>query len=234
LWQPQLSNKWRWMRLLFPAHKGSGLGEATSDYHQTFNPRNPLYKSSTMFYADVPSSRRSLLLQMNIDYAFLIWEDFVYQVEHKNHKKSNEMYYPKFTKTNEEIRNTKAYKEYYAYATGEAAPKPKASARRKRSGSDTSITPPTAITTPTTTVAITPRLTAAAKGKQQAKAKSPSEPSEVPGVPSDDSEEEISWNSSDDEDADAQEKDRDDDEGNQKDESNDKEEDDDDDKDGDE
>nr|GFB70778.1 hypothetical protein [Tanacetum cinerariifolium] len=30
------------------------------------------------------------------------------------------------------LRNTKAYKEYYACATGEAAPKPKASARRKR------------------------------------------------------------------------------------------------------
>nr|GEX08720.1 hypothetical protein [Tanacetum cinerariifolium] len=30
------------------------------------------------------------------------------------------------------IKNTKAYKEYYAYATREAAPKPKASARRKR------------------------------------------------------------------------------------------------------
>nr|GFC14956.1 hypothetical protein [Tanacetum cinerariifolium]GFC14965.1 hypothetical protein [Tanacetum cinerariifolium] len=47
--------------------------------------------------------------------------------------------------TNDEIRNTKAYKEYYVCVTGEAAPKPKASARRKRSGSDTSITPPTAI-----------------------------------------------------------------------------------------
>nr|GEY21205.1 hypothetical protein [Tanacetum cinerariifolium] len=34
----------------------------------------------------------------SIDYAFLIWEDFVYQVEHKNQKKSNEMYYPIFTK----------------------------------------------------------------------------------------------------------------------------------------
>nr|GEY81858.1 ribonuclease H-like domain-containing protein [Tanacetum cinerariifolium] len=73
--------------------------------------------------------------------------------------------------TNEEIRNTKAYKEYYACATGEAAPKPKASTRRKRSGSDTSITPPTVITTSITTGAITPRLTAAAKGKQPAKAK---------------------------------------------------------------
>nr|GEW95453.1 hypothetical protein [Tanacetum cinerariifolium] len=67
--------------------------------------------------------------------------------------------------TNDEIKNTKAYKEYYACATGEVAPKPKASARRKRSGSDSSITPPTATTTPTTTVVVTPRLTAAAKGK---------------------------------------------------------------------
>nr|GEZ73850.1 hypothetical protein [Tanacetum cinerariifolium] len=94
----------------------------------------------------------------NIDYAFWIWEDFVYQVDYKNHKKSNEMYYPRFTKviihhfmskdpsiprrnkysamlpielTNDEIRNTKAYKEYYAFAIGEAVPKLKASARRK-------------------------------------------------------------------------------------------------------
>nr|GEZ95230.1 hypothetical protein [Tanacetum cinerariifolium] len=34
----------------------------------------------------------------NVDYAYLIWEDFVYQVEHKNQKKSNETYYPRFTK----------------------------------------------------------------------------------------------------------------------------------------
>nr|GEZ39534.1 hypothetical protein [Tanacetum cinerariifolium] len=76
------------------------------------------------------------------------------------------------------LRNTKAYKEYYACATGEAAPKQKKSARRKRSGSNTSITPPTAITTPTTTVVAAPRLTAAAKGKQPAKPKSPTDPSE--------------------------------------------------------
>nr|GEX81903.1 hypothetical protein [Tanacetum cinerariifolium] len=168
----------------------------------------------------------------NIDYAFLIWEDFMYQVEHKNQKKSNDMCYPRFTKviihhfmskklsiprrnkvnwhyarddimfstikvvsrhqntqqyramlpielTNEEIGNSKAYKEYYACATGEAAPKPKASARRKRSGLDTSITPPTAITTPTTIGAVIPRLTATAKGKQPAKAKSSSDPSKL-------------------------------------------------------
>nr|GEV77656.1 hypothetical protein [Tanacetum cinerariifolium] len=124
----------------------------------------------------------------NVDYAYLMWEDFVYQVKYKN-QKSNEMYYPWFTKviihhfmskdlsiprrnkfgallpielTNDEIRNSNAYKEYYAVATGEAAPKPKASVRRTRSGSDTSITPPT--------VAASPRLTASVKSKQTAKA----------------------------------------------------------------
>nr|GEU47418.1 retrovirus-related Pol polyprotein from transposon TNT 1-94 [Tanacetum cinerariifolium] len=34
----------------------------------------------------------------NVDFAYLLWEDFVYQVEHKDAKKSNEMYYPSFTK----------------------------------------------------------------------------------------------------------------------------------------
>nr|GFA87547.1 hypothetical protein [Tanacetum cinerariifolium] len=84
--------------------------------------------------------------------------------------------------TNEETRNSKAYKEYYAIATGEAAPKPKASARRTRSGFDTSITPPTATATPRPTAADTLRLTTVAKCKQTtkaSKAKSPSALSEV-------------------------------------------------------
>ncbi|GJW25037.1 hypothetical protein Tco_0038848 [Tanacetum coccineum] len=34
----------------------------------------------------------------NVDYAFLLWEDFTYQVENKNTKKVNVMYYPRFTK----------------------------------------------------------------------------------------------------------------------------------------
>nr|GEZ55994.1 hypothetical protein [Tanacetum cinerariifolium] len=36
--------------------------------------------------------------RINIDFAYLIWEDFVYQVEHKNQKRSNEINYPRFTK----------------------------------------------------------------------------------------------------------------------------------------
>nr|GEZ76671.1 hypothetical protein [Tanacetum cinerariifolium] len=169
----------------------------------------------------------------NVDYAYLIWEDFVYQVEHKSQKKSNEMYYPRFTKviidyfmmrkpsiprrnrvnwhyvrddvlfttikvvsrhqitqqysvilpiklTNDDIRNSKGYKEYYACATGEAAPRPKASARKKTGGSASSITPPTPIATPTptTTAMAAPRLSAA-KGKQPARATTPTEPIDV-------------------------------------------------------
>ncbi|GKE29573.1 hypothetical protein Tco_1444957 [Tanacetum coccineum] len=119
----------------------------------------------------------------NVDYAYLLWEDFVYQVENKNVKKSNEMYHPCFTKvifnffitkdqsisrrnyvnwhyarddymfttikvvsghedtqlygailpnelTNEDIRNYKSYKEYYAIASGAEPPKTKARAAK--------------------------------------------------------------------------------------------------------
>nr|GEY86416.1 hypothetical protein [Tanacetum cinerariifolium] len=59
-------------------------------------------------------------------------------------------------------RNSKAYKEYYAVATGATPPKPKASVRKTRTSSDTTITPPTA--------AAGPRLTTFEKGKQPAKA----------------------------------------------------------------
>nr|GEV60285.1 retrovirus-related Pol polyprotein from transposon TNT 1-94 [Tanacetum cinerariifolium] len=117
-------------------------------------------------------------------------------VEHKDAKKSNEMYYPRFTKvianffmtkdpsiprrnkvnwhyarddhmfttiklvsrhqntqqysvilpvklTNEDIRNSESYKEYYGIASGAEPPKTKASVRKKQSSSDTIVPPPT-------------------------------------------------------------------------------------------
>nr|GFB02772.1 hypothetical protein [Tanacetum cinerariifolium] len=167
--------------------------------------------------------------RINIDFAYLIWEDFVYQVEHKSQKRSNEMNYPRFTKviidyfmtkkpsisrrnrthwhyvrddalfstikvvsrhqttqqygaillielTTAEVRNSKAYKEYYACVMREATPKPKASARKKKGDSASSTTPSTP--TPTTTVESAPRLSAAAKGKQPSKATTPVEPTD--------------------------------------------------------
>nr|GFD29439.1 hypothetical protein [Tanacetum cinerariifolium] len=47
--------------------------------------------------------------------------------------------------TNEDIRNSNAYKEYYAIATGATPPKPKASVQKTRNSSDTTITPRTAV-----------------------------------------------------------------------------------------
>nr|GEX40481.1 hypothetical protein [Tanacetum cinerariifolium] len=85
----------------------------------------------------------------NVDFAYLLWEDFVYQVEHKDTKKSNEMYYPRFTK------------EYYAVATGATPPKTKASVRKTKSSSNTTITPPL-------TAAAGTKLFTSAKGKQPA------------------------------------------------------------------
>nr|GEU94304.1 reverse transcriptase domain-containing protein [Tanacetum cinerariifolium] len=127
-------------------------------------------------------------LKKNLDFAYLLWEDFVYQVEHKNAKKSNEMYYPTFTKviiyyfmtkdpliprrnkfgvmlpielTNEAIGNSEAYKEYYAVASGATPPKTKSSVRKTKSSSDTTITPLTAAGI---------RLSTSTKGKQPTKA----------------------------------------------------------------
>nr|GEV83883.1 hypothetical protein [Tanacetum cinerariifolium] len=222
-------------------------------------------RSNFHFLSDIKSKESTLQFVYDVlrlcpfFKAFLVIAD-VPEVEQKNSKKSNEIYYPRFTKviihhfmskdpsiprrnkfgallpielTNEETRNSNAYQEYYAIATGAAPPKPNASVRRTRSSSDTTITP--------LTTAAGPRLTTSQKGKQAAKAskaKSLSALSEVamteaqqlklvtkrslqqthisqasgsgadegtgsipgvPGVPTQESEEELSWNSTDDE-----------------------------------
>nr|GFA19368.1 hypothetical protein [Tanacetum cinerariifolium] len=90
-----------------------------------------------------------------------------------------------------------------------APPKPKASVWKTRSSSNTTITPPT--------VVAGPRLTTSAKGKQAAKAsKAKNEGtgsiSGVFDVPTDESEEELFWNSTDDEGDDDEGKDGDGDE----------------------
>nr|GFC95748.1 hypothetical protein [Tanacetum cinerariifolium] len=158
---------------------------------------------------------------INIDFAYLIWEDFVYQVEYKNQKRSNEMNYPRFTKVIIDYFMTKkpsisrrnrinwhyvrddalfstikvAYKEYYACVTGEAAPKLNASARKKKGDSASSTTLPTP--TPTTTVEQEMHIS-----QQRGSGIDEGTGSKlgVPDVTSDDSEEELLWNSSDDED----------------------------------
>ncbi|GJS03364.1 hypothetical protein Tco_0319872 [Tanacetum coccineum] len=132
----------------------------------------------------------------NVDYAYLLWEDFIFQIENKSTKKGNAMYYPRFTKlvvnfvmdkdpsiprrnkvnwhyarddpmfttinvisrnedtqlygtilpvalTNEDIRNSESYKEYYAIASGMIPPKTKGSKKKADTDTITKQKPPT-------------------------------------------------------------------------------------------
>nr|GEU40679.1 hypothetical protein [Tanacetum cinerariifolium] len=199
---------------------------------------NKCLSGKSTFYDSLRLSQAQILWGMyhkkNVDFAYLLWEDFVYQVEHKDAKKSNEMYYPRFTKiivnffmtkdqsiprrnkygailpielTNEAIKNSESYKEYYAIASGAESPKTKAIVRKKQSSSDTTMPPPTAKGK---------RLKTSTKVGKPANEKKPAKTSKakgvdkgtciIPGVPdvptyeSDD--EEISWKSSEEDDDD--------------------------------
>nr|GEX89367.1 hypothetical protein [Tanacetum cinerariifolium] len=131
------------------------------------------------------SGEIKMITNKNVDFAYLPCEEFMYQVEHNDAKKSNEMYYPRFTKviinffmtkdqsilrrnkvnwhftrddhmftmiklvskhqntqqygailpielTNEAIRNSKSYKEYYAIASGAEPPRTKQASGRSK------------------------------------------------------------------------------------------------------
>nr|GFA60176.1 hypothetical protein [Tanacetum cinerariifolium] len=148
-------------------------------YMQEFWATSKLHHNSIRKSSGVDSFRLSQVQMLwgfyhriNIDFTYLIWEDFVYQ----------------------------AYKEYHACTMGEVAPKPKASAKKKKGDSASSTTPPSP--TPTTIVESAPRLQEthiyqqSGFGIDEGTGSKPG----VPDVPSDDSEEELLWNSSDDED----------------------------------
>ncbi|GJX70565.1 hypothetical protein Tco_0307736 [Tanacetum coccineum] len=131
-----------------------------------------------------------------VDYAYLLWEDFIYQIKNKNTKKGNAIYCLRFTKlvihfvmdkdpsiprrnkvnwhyarddpmfttinvisrnedtqlygtilpvalTNEDIRNSESYKEYYAIASGKIPPKIKGSKKKADTDATTKQKPPT-------------------------------------------------------------------------------------------
>nr|GEX44882.1 retrovirus-related Pol polyprotein from transposon TNT 1-94 [Tanacetum cinerariifolium] len=142
----------------------------------------------------------------NVDYAYLM-DDHMFSTiklvsRHQNTQQFSALL--PIELTNEEIRNFNAYKEYYAIATGAAPPKPKASVWKTRISFDTSITPPTVAAgchqeKPAADSYILSKCSGSDEGT-----------SSIPGVldvPTDESEEELSWNSTDDECADDEEKD---------------------------
>ncbi|GJR99932.1 hypothetical protein Tco_0316441 [Tanacetum coccineum] len=92
-------------------------------------------------------------------------------IENKNTKKGNTMYYPRFTRnedtqlygtilpvalTNEDIRNSESYKEYYAIALGTIPLKTKGSKKKANTDTTTKQKPPTA-----------PKEKKSGKGKQK-------------------------------------------------------------------
>ncbi|GJT57068.1 hypothetical protein Tco_0992122, partial [Tanacetum coccineum] len=122
----------------------------------------------------------------NVNYAYLLWEEFVYQVENKNVKRSNEMYYPRFTKVivnffmtkDQSIprRNkpSKILNPIKSAIASETEPlKTKASVKKKQVGSDKT-------KTPTTTKG--KRLKTSAKAAKPAKKKQPAKTSKAKGL----------------------------------------------------
>nr|GEV91724.1 hypothetical protein [Tanacetum cinerariifolium] len=219
-------------------------------FYKTFN-ELPFEEGILAFLRNLGHSGEIKKITDNVDFVYLLWEDFVYQVEHKDAKKSNEMYYPRFTKviinffmtkdpsipkrnkvnwhyvrddqmfttiklisrhqntqqfgamllvelTNEDIRNSTAYKEYYAIALGAEPPKIKASVRKMQSSSDTTMPPPTAAGTRLSTLAKWKKLAKSSKAKDEGIGIIPG----VLDVPTYESDEEISWKSSDEDDDD--------------------------------
>ncbi|GKB81622.1 hypothetical protein Tco_0948517 [Tanacetum coccineum] len=83
----------------------------------------------------------------NVDFVDLLWEDFMFQIDNRDHKKQEKMYYPRFTKTiihhfisrdksismrnrifmhivqHDNMRDSPIYKTYLAFATGATTPK---------------------------------------------------------------------------------------------------------------
>ncbi|GJV37536.1 hypothetical protein Tco_1410013 [Tanacetum coccineum] len=75
-------------------------------------------------------SRAQILCGMyhnkHVDYVYLLWEDLVYQVNNKNSKKNNDMYYPPFSKScktslnDKRSVNSKEKQDVLAYCQGDS------------------------------------------------------------------------------------------------------------------
>ncbi|GJU27945.1 hypothetical protein Tco_1166566 [Tanacetum coccineum] len=117
----------------------------------------------------------------NVDYAYLLWEDFVYQVENKNVKKSNEMYYPRFTKVivnffmtkDQSIPRRNSVNWYYARDDYMFTMIKELYLQKMQVKSDTSKTPPTVKGK---------RLKTSAKADKPAKKKQPTKTSKAKGL----------------------------------------------------
>nr|GEW12962.1 hypothetical protein [Tanacetum cinerariifolium] len=149
------------------------------------------------------SDSLGIVPQENVDFSYLLWEDFVYQVEHKDAKKSNEMYYPMYTKV---------IIHYFMIKDPSIPRRNKVNwhyVRDDQMFTTIKLLPqePHHLRLSTSATATDTRLSTFAQGKQPAKAsKAKNEGTGIipgfPDVPTEESDEEISWKSSDEDDDD--------------------------------
>ncbi|GJR09463.1 hypothetical protein Tco_0792115 [Tanacetum coccineum] len=111
--------------------------------------------------------------KINVDYAYLLWEDFVYQDSSIPRRNRVNWHFarddPMFTM----IKIPNPTKEYYAIASGAEPPKTKASVKKKQTRSDKTKTP---------TTAKGKRLKTSAKAAKPAKKKQPTKMSKAKGL----------------------------------------------------
>nr|GEV50197.1 retrovirus-related Pol polyprotein from transposon TNT 1-94 [Tanacetum cinerariifolium] len=65
---------------------------------------HPIDKDIVSFFKELGHTREiksitdGMYYKKNVDYVELLWEDFTYQIDNRDHKKKEKMYYPRFTK----------------------------------------------------------------------------------------------------------------------------------------
>ncbi|GJX60637.1 hypothetical protein Tco_0292027 [Tanacetum coccineum] len=177
-------DNFRDMLKICPKLPGQKFEEPLLEEHILSFIRDLRHTGEIKFLSDV----NGMYHNKQVDYVYLLWEDLVFQVENKNSKKNNDMYYPRFTKvivdyfmakdqaiprrnkmfwhyarddfmfttirviskhkdtqeygailpqhlTNQAMLESEAFKTYRAYATGEKAPKSKATKKKTDSES---------------------------------------------------------------------------------------------------
>nr|GEU92952.1 hypothetical protein [Tanacetum cinerariifolium] len=137
----------------------------------------------------------------NVDFSYLLWEDFVYRVEHKNAKKSNEMYYPRKTKSSSNTTIPPPTATGIRLSTSAKGKQPAKSSKAKSLTVLSKV-----VMTEAEQMKVATKRSLQQTHISQASGSGADEGTSiipgVPDVPTDESDEEISWKSSDEDDDD--------------------------------
>ncbi|GJT74030.1 retrovirus-related pol polyprotein from transposon TNT 1-94 [Tanacetum coccineum] len=106
---PSLLNKQNLILNLFQRRKDLTLENEMEDSILERFKESPHFKlfwmlwlslQATMYFSSLqdPEVRTCISSICDMDYVELLWEDFIYQIDNKDYKKQDKMYYPRFTK----------------------------------------------------------------------------------------------------------------------------------------